>query len=230
MINLEKVHRYRPSVLNIIKNIPLYLWIIFLLSLIELICLVFNIGFPVLNEQQANIIYSICLTFLTSCIFYFFVEILPSTKKAFYYREIIYRNILGLELECFHLKVLVNYEESPNVDISLEKNKVDSSKLFKKLKRNNHWKINLKRLNRMTNRIIEIIDKISRYESFINNKYLYSYDYIINELKENKIEDWYYRTKKEFAEIASETYEEIIGRIDIIVKEHKLEYKKYFKQ
>jgi len=234
MVNLEKVHKYRYSIKNILQNIPIFWWVIFFVSFIEIICLWFNIGFPILNEQQTIIVTSICLSFLSSCIFYFFVEILPSVKKKYIYAGIIYRNILGLEIECLKLKYLVGYKK--NINNSFEKSKINSSKLFKKLKSGNNWKKNIKRLKSATNKLIGTIEKISRYESFIDDKYLYSYDYIITELKELEFEKRHYNINEEFVESASKTYEEIINRIELLVKEHKLEYQsgctniKIFKQ
>ncbi|MDR1588315.1 MAG: hypothetical protein LBS57_12730, partial [Treponema sp.] len=64
-------------------------FIILLLAFFELICIKFHIVLPILNEQIGSSIENICYSLIAACIFYIFIEMIPSLRKKIYYGKIL---------------------------------------------------------------------------------------------------------------------------------------------
>jgi hypothetical protein len=211
----KKYLKYKFSFLETLKNVAWFLWIIFFISLVEILCIELDFGFPILSEGLAKIILNISYAIVASFIFYYFVVILPLTKRNFFYRIIVIRNMLSLNTECFRLKNIFDYKDYSYLEEAFTKEDIYAMTMHKYLKRNDQWEENLKRLKNKIDRIISIIEKILRYEQFLDEKSIFNFEYAIVKFTEINVEVLYYEKKKDFSELASNN---IIEALDFIEK------------
>ena len=222
--------KYKFSIKKTLKNIPWFLWIVFFLSLIQILCIKYNFGIAIFDDNLANIVLNICYAILASFIFYFFIEVLPKTEKEYYNNEIVKRNLRGLSLRYDQLKqFLIGIDKIK----TLKNNEIDSLELYKRLKKNEQWGNNLRKFKHRSDNIVEAIDKIIKYSTTIDGELLNLLDFVISRIKEINIENWYdagpidydyvasHDGKEIFVDLVAEYYQEIFNAIDKILEKSK---------
>ena len=81
---IMKELKYKFSFIQTIKKIPWFLWVLLTISLIQIFCIQYNFGLAIFDENMSSIVLNICYAILASFIFYYFIEVLPRTKKEYY--------------------------------------------------------------------------------------------------------------------------------------------------
>jgi hypothetical protein len=123
--------------------------------------------------------------------------------------------MLTLKLECFRLNHIFDYKDYSYLGEAFTKDEINKMIMDKYLNRNDQWKKNIKNLISKIDSIIKIIEKILKYEDFIDEELMFNFEFAIIKFSEICTESLYYSKKKDFSEFASEN---ITSALDVIDK------------
>ncbi|MDR1420625.1 MAG: hypothetical protein LBI86_09645 [Treponema sp.] len=190
-------------------------------SFFELICLKYYFGFPVFDEQFGSIIENVCYSLIASCIFYIFIEMIPSLRKRNYYEKIL--NPQKTKLNTAYIS-LIQYLIGTNIlekSAKIDDYKIEFNYLIKKLNRNNNWNTNINDLIKRSENLKNEINNILKYSEYVDSKIVKIFNdvnYQIDLINLNNYTSIDEDGIVDFIQTIIEIYQQIINRYEIIYK------------